>query len=95
MSRLRLFQAGLVAAFIQCIAAGAATLVVLLAAQHDLIVLASPDIGDNAESEMDSLLPLLRWIYLLIALGVALTSDRFVDFTAARIRLCFPSDASD
>ena len=84
---LRLFQAGIFAACIQCIAAGTVTLVMLLAAQHNLIVPASSDIGVDAESEMDSLLPLLRWMYLLIALGVALTSDRFVDFTAARIRL--------
>ena len=84
---LRLFRAGLVAAFIQCIAAGTVTLALFLAVQHDLILPASPHIGVDAESELNSLLPLLRWIYLLIALGVALTSDRFVDFTAARIRL--------
>ena len=39
---LRLFQAGLFAACIQCIAAGTATLALFLAVQHDLIFLASP-----------------------------------------------------
>ena len=87
MSRLLLFQAGLVAACIQCIAVAATTTAMLLAVQHDLIVLAPPHIGADIKSELDALLPLLRWIYLLIALGVALTSDRFVNFTAARIRL--------
>jgi hypothetical protein len=87
MRRLLLFQAGVVAAFIQCIAVGMVTIAMLLAVQHDLIVLEPPHIGANFKSELDALLPLLRWIYLLIAVGVALTSDRFVDFTAARIRL--------
>ena len=87
MSMLRLFRAGLVAAFIQCIAAGTVTLAFFLAVQHDLILPASPHIVVDAESELNSLLPLLRWIYLLIALGVALTSSQFVDFTVARIRL--------
>ena len=58
-----------------------------LAVQHGLIVPLSPSFGVDPESELDALLPLLRWIYLLMALGVALTSDRFVDFSAARIRL--------
>jgi hypothetical protein len=82
----RLFQAGLVAAFIQCVAVSLVTLGILLAAQHELINLAPPDANANAASVLNSILPLLRW-YLLIALGVALTSDRFVDFTAAHIRL--------
>jgi hypothetical protein len=83
----RLFQAGLVAACIQCVAVSLVTLGILLAAQHELINLAPPDANANAASGLNSILPLLRWIYLLIALGVALTSDRFVDFTAAHIRL--------
>lgn len=87
MSRLLLFQAGLAAAFIQFIAAGTVPFAVFLTVQQELIVLAPPNIDGDVESKMDSLLPLLRWIYLLIALGVALTGDRFIDFTAARIRL--------
>lgn len=87
MSRLLLFQAGLAAAFIQFVAAGAVTFAVFLTVQQDLIVLASLNIGGDVESKMDSLLPLLRWIYLLIALGLAMTGNRFIDFTATRIRL--------
>ena len=83
---LRLFQAGLVAACIQFIAVGLATLVVFLSAQHGLIVPAPSDVGPDREYQLASIILLLTWIYLLTALGVALTSDRFVDFTAARIR---------
>lgn len=83
---LRLFQAGLVAAFSQFIAVGLATLVVSLSARHGLIAPASSDIGPAFDSQSASISPLLTWIYLLTALGVALTSNRFVDFTTARIR---------
>jgi hypothetical protein len=85
MSRLLLIQAGLAAAFIQGSAVATVTFGMFLAVQHGLIVPASPELVVNVASKMDELLPLLRWTYLLIALGVALTSDRFIDFTAARI----------
>ena len=67
MSRLLLFQAGLAAAFIQGVAVGTVTFGMFLAAQHGLIVPASPDLVANVASKMDQLLPLLRWTYLLIA----------------------------
>ena len=86
MSQLLLFQAGLVAACIQSTAAGTVTFAVFLAVQHKVIVATSSNMGVDAGSEMNSLLPLLQGIYVLIALGVSLTDNRFVDFTAARIR---------
>lgn len=83
---LRLFQAGLVAACIQFIAVGLATLFVFLSARHGLIVPVPPVVGPDTDSQLASIFPLLTWVYLLIALGVALTRGRFVDFTAARVR---------
>jgi hypothetical protein len=38
------------------------------------------------ESELQSALRLLSWIDLLLAVGIALTQNRFIDETAARIR---------
>lgn len=84
---LRLFQAGLVAACIQFIAVALATLVAFLSVRHELIVRAWLSCGgSDFESPPTSIFRLLIWVYLLTALGVALTSARFVDFTAARIR---------
>jgi hypothetical protein len=51
-----------------------------------LIAPASSGVGPAFDSQFASISPLLTWIYLLTALGVALTSNRFVDFTTARIR---------
>ena|ERR1700686_136957 len=83
---LRLFQAGLVAALIQFIAVGLETLVALLSAQHGLVAPALLDVSPDSDFQSDAIFPLLIWVYLLTALGVALTSDRIVDLTAARIR---------
>lgn len=55
---LRLFQAGLVAAFSQFIAVGLATLVVSLSARHGLIAPASSDIGPAFDSQSASISPL-------------------------------------
>ena len=83
---LRLFQAGLVAACIQFIAVGLATLFAFLSVRNELIVSALSCGGSDFDSPLTSIFPLLIWVYLLTALGVALTSGRSVDFTAARIR---------
>jgi hypothetical protein len=75
---LRLFQAGLVAALIQFIAVGLETLVALLSAQHGLIALALLDVSSDSDFQSDAIFPFLIWVYLLTALGVALTSDRLL-----------------
>lgn len=85
-SIIRLFQAGLVAACAQFLAAALATLLVLLAARYELIAPTLAEICLDAGSLPSSVSPLLTWIYLLTAIGIALTSGRFVDFTAAHIR---------
>ncbi|CAN7679902.1 hypothetical protein LJR231_005470 [Phyllobacterium sp. LjRoot231] len=83
---IRLFQAGLVAACAQLVAAALATLMVFLAARSGLIAPTFAEICPNFEASPSSVSPLLTWIYLLTAIGIALTSGRFVDFTAAHIR---------
>lgn len=80
---LSLFRAGLVAACIQCMATGIVTLAAFSAVRCGEII----PIETDPVADLDALLPFLRWCYVVIALGVALTSHRFVGFTAARIRL--------
>jgi hypothetical protein len=79
---LRLFQAGVIAALMQCIAILLATLLILSYAHHRI---------ENLQVAADdptvrSLIPLLQLIYLLTAVGVAATRHRFVDLTSERIR---------
>ncbi|UDL90677.1 hypothetical protein LGH82_04920 [Mesorhizobium sp. PAMC28654] len=92
----RLFQAGFFAACIQCMAAGLATVVILLTVRHVPIILVSPNVGADTPSEFEALLPILRGSYLAIALVIALTNNPVVYFTAERIRfashLMRPSD---
>lgn len=83
-SIIRLVQAGLVAACAQLMAVALATLLVYLAARSGLI--APTLVCPNVEVLPSSVSPLLTWFYLLTAIGIALTSGRFVDFTAAHIR---------
>ena len=85
-SIIRLFQAGLVAACAQLMAVALATLLVFLAGRSGLIAPTLAEICPDAESSPTSVSPPLTWIYLLTAIGIALTSGRFVDFTAAHIR---------
>lgn len=84
---LSLFRAGLVAACVQCMATGIVTIAAFSAVRYGGPIPGTPDLETNTISKLDALLPLLRWCYFLIALGVALTSHRFVDLTAARIRV--------
>lgn len=81
---IQLVLAGLVAACTQFVAATVATLMVFSAARHGLIAptLVCPD----TEQLPVSVPSLLTWIFLLTAIGIALTSGRFVDFTTAHIR---------
>ena len=89
---LRLFQAGVTAAWMQCLAILLATLLILSYAHHRIETL-QVQADDPA---VQSLIPLLQLIYLLTAVGVAATRHRFVDLTAERIRrasrLMNPSD---
>jgi hypothetical protein len=91
-SMLRLFQAGVIAALMQCIAILLATLLIFSYAHHRIENLKVP----ANDPTVLSLIPLLQLIYLLTAVGVAATRHRFVDLTAGRIRrasrLMNPSD---
>lgn len=78
----RLFQAGFVAALAQILAVVAATAVVTIALRCGLVTPAS----GGAESELQSAVRLLLWIDLFLAIGIALTRNRFIDETARRIR---------
>ena len=78
----RLFRAGLVAASAQILAVAAATVAVTIALRCGLVIPAS----GAAESELQSAVRLLRWIDLFLAVGMALTRNRFIDETAERIR---------
>jgi hypothetical protein len=81
-SVLRLFQAGAIAALIQCLAILLTTLLILSYAHHRIEDLQIPA-GDPTVA---SLIPLLQLCYLLTAAGVAATRHRFIDSTAACIR---------
>jgi hypothetical protein len=78
----RLFYAGFVAASAQILAVAAATVAVTIALRCGLVTPAS----GAAESELQSAVRLLRWIDLFLAVGIALTRNRFIDETAGRIR---------
>ena len=78
----RLFHAGFVAASAQILAVTAATVAVTIALRCGLVIPAS----GAAESELQSVVRLLRWIDLFLAVGIALTRNRFIDETAGRIR---------
>jgi hypothetical protein len=82
---LCLFQAALAAAILQLMAAVFATFIVFIAARQGLIHQLSFQIQTDAEALFGSALPLLTWIYVLTAVGVALTSNRFVACTAEQI----------
>jgi hypothetical protein len=78
---LRLFQAGVIAALMQCIAILLATLLIFVYAHHRVENLQVP----ADDPTFLSLIPLLQLIYLVAAVGVAATRHRFVDLTAERI----------
>ena len=78
----QLFRAGLVAALAQILAVAAATVAVTIALRCGLVMPASGAAG----SELQSAVRLLLWIDLLLAVGIALTRNRFIDETSGRIR---------
>lgn len=77
---LRLFQAGVIAACLQCVAIGLLTPLVILYAQHRI------DHQGLLDPAALPVIPILRSIDLLLAAGLALTRHRIVDLTAAHIR---------
>jgi hypothetical protein len=79
---LRLFQAGATAACMQCLAILLATFLIFSYAHHRIGTLQVP----ADDPAVLSLVPLLQLIYLVTAIGVALTRHRFVGLTADRIR---------
>jgi len=81
---LWLFQAGFVAAYRPLIAVTSVALAVLILVSDDLNAERYLSIGSNAEVSQ-----LLTWTYLLIALGLAGTSNRAVKQSAERIHLAF------
>lgn len=83
---LRLFRAGLVAAGFQLLVVVLASFVVLLSARHESTNLGSLSAGITRELQSAPGFPLLTWVYLLSAIGVALTSRRVIDATAVHIR---------
>jgi hypothetical protein len=80
-----LFQVALAAAILQLMAAVFATIIVIIAARQGLIHRLSSQTQTDAEALFGSALPLLTWIYVLTAVGVAPTSNRFVACTAEQI----------
>jgi hypothetical protein len=82
VSTLRLFQAGVVAACLQCLVILLLTPIVITFAQSGLDEPAS-----HVAPTSLNVTSLLQMTYLLIALGLAFTNNRFVDSTAAYIRV--------
>ena len=79
----RLFHAGLVASILQLVGIGVATPLVIWLGRHGLTVSLEVSAEYDAQAGSFSILP---WVYLLIASGVAITANRFIDLTALRIR---------
>ena len=84
---LRLIQAGLIAGCLQAIVVAVVTVTfVLYFGSGFLRPLPMSDVIQT-DQKLTSIAPLLTWIYLLTALGVALTGNRFVEATAFYLRL--------
>ena len=90
MLKQRIFRAGVVAARRQLAAVAIVTIaVVLILPSHNLTGRGGPSIESDAEAFRISASQLLKWAYLLIAVGLALTTNRLVDLTAKRVRRAF------
>ena len=79
---LRLFQAGAVAASFQCILIVLVTPLVFVSWRYGSNIQQLPDVDPLSSS----VVPYLKWIYLLTSIGAALTTHRFIDVTARNIR---------
>jgi hypothetical protein len=83
---LRLMQAGLIAGCVQAIAVVAVTTALLVWSRYGVWLPMPTSLGTPIQRSLNSFMPLLSWIDLLIAIGVALTGTPFVEATAIRIR---------
>jgi hypothetical protein len=79
---LRLFQAGAIAAGIQCVMIAVLSPLVILYGQYQIEDLKVP----NTDMMTLDAMSWLQLAYLVIAVGLASTKHRFVDVTAMRIR---------
>jgi hypothetical protein len=82
---LRLLQAGLVAAGRQLVAVLVIILLASLLTSHNFAVQDASAMSSGTEGSLISLSQLLIWAYLLLAVGFALTSGRWIGLTAKRI----------
>lgn len=89
MLKRRIFRAGIVAARRQLIAVVIVSVAVFLLPSHNLTGRDALWIESDVEAFRISVSQLLKWTYLLIAVGLALTTNRPVDLTAERIRGAF------
>lgn len=80
---LRLFTAGLFAGGVQTMAV---TLTAILSLRYGALGLAPMSASISTEAQTVQTAVLLRGFDLLIALGLALSANRFVDATALRLR---------
>jgi hypothetical protein len=79
---LRLIQAGMIAACVQCMIIFLLTLLIIFIVLYRIY---NPQ-SSNSNADILSITTLLQWLYLLTAVGLALTTNRFVNLTGARIR---------
>jgi hypothetical protein len=85
-SMLRFLEAGFVAAARQFVAVIAVTSITVLLASQDFIAPGAWTAGGDPGGFCRVVSPFLGWAFLLTATGLALTRDRSVMATAARIR---------
>jgi hypothetical protein len=84
---LRLFSVGFVAAGFQLAAVGLVTFVVFALVQHGLIGSPSSSTSSKlAAAQLKTQASVLIGAYLIIGFGAALTENRYLDSTSARIR---------
>jgi hypothetical protein len=83
---LRLMQAGLMAGFAQAIAVVATTTTLLVLSPYGIWLPMPASFGSPIQHSLNSFTPVVVWIDLLIAIGLALTGTSVVEATAIRIR---------
>ena len=83
---LRLMQAGLLAGSLQAFIVVAATIAVTLFFECGQPIPALETVGSLPEQLLMGLVPFVTWSELATALGLALTANRYVDDSAARLR---------